>query len=72
MEVYVQKVKFGHLGKPGVSYFHYNLENGRYVQSYNDQPPAWDNTNHLTKQLYNDELNIEEPEFDFDDGDLPM
>ena len=72
VEVYVQKVKFKHLGKPGISNFHYNLENGRYVQAYNDQPPAWDNTNHLTKQLYNDELNIEEPEFDFDDGDLPM
>jgi len=72
VEVYVQKVKFRHLGKPGVSNFHYNLENGRYVQAYEDQSPEWTNENHLTKQLFNDRINQEDPKIDFDDGDLPM
>lgn len=47
VEVHVQKVKFRHLGTCGTAYFHYNLNNGRYVPYVQDVPPDWDNTSHL-------------------------
>ena len=47
VEVHVQKVKFRHLGTCGTAYFHYNLNNGRYVPYKQDVPPDWDNDSHL-------------------------
>lgn len=47
VEVHVQKVKFRHLGTCGTAYFHYNLNNGRYVPYVQDVIPEWDNTSHL-------------------------
>lgn len=47
VEVHVQKVKFRHLGTCGTAYFHYNLNNGRYVPYVQDVLPDWDNTSHL-------------------------
>lgn len=55
--VHVQKVKFRHLGYPGVASFHYNLHCGRYVpiqeSSSPDLPdvvPDYDNSNWLGKK----------------------
>lgn len=47
VEVHVQKVKFRHLGTCGTAYFHYNLNNGRYVPYVQDVLPEWDNDSHL-------------------------
>ena len=47
VEVHVQKVKFRHLGTCGTAYFHYNLNNGRYVPYVKDVLPEWDNASHL-------------------------
>lgn len=47
VEVHVQKVKFRHLGTCGTAYFHYNLNNGRYVPYKQDVLPEWDNDSHL-------------------------
>ena len=47
IEVHVQKVKFRHLGTCGTAYFHYNLNNGRYVPYVQDVLPDWDNDSHL-------------------------
>lgn len=47
VEVHVQKVKFRHLGTCGTAYFHYNLNNGRYVPYVQDVLPDWDNDSHL-------------------------
>ena len=47
VEVHVQKVKFRHLGTCGTAYFHYNLNNGRYVPYVQDVLPELDNTSHL-------------------------
>jgi len=41
--VYVQKVRFKHLGKTGHVKFKYNINNGRYSSVFED----WDNTNWL-------------------------
>ncbi len=48
VEIRVEKVKFRHLGEPGVAVMRYNPENGRYIPAVADLPPQWDNTNHLT------------------------
>ena len=47
VEVHVQKIKFRHLGTCGTAYFHYNLNNGRYVPYVQDVLPEWDNASHL-------------------------
>jgi len=47
VEVHVQKVKFRHLGTCGTAYFHYNLNNGRYVPFVQDVLPELDNDSHL-------------------------
>lgn len=65
VQVYVSKVKFRHLGTPGVATFKYNLNNGRYVP-YKDGDTAvfWDNSNHLmpnSTQQYN-EIKVEQLE----------
>lgn len=75
-EVYVQKVKFRHLGECGTAVFKYNINNGRYCPYTNGIEPAWDNTNHL---IEDSKRRAEEAEqaavFDFDDlpeDDLPF
>ena len=54
--VHVQKVKFRHLGQPGVSSFRYNQYNGRFVNfkeggtpDIPDGPVNWDNSCWITK-----------------------
>ena len=54
--VHVQKVKFRHLGEPGVASFKYNYHNGRFVPIVEgktpdlpDEIPAYDNDNWLAK-----------------------
>ena len=56
--VHVQKVKFRHLGQPGVAAFQYNTHCGRFVSivegKTSDLPneePKWDNSNWLVKKL---------------------
>jgi len=45
-EVYIEKVRFGHLGKRGMSEYAYNSQNGRYSNLVNDTP-MHDNSNWL-------------------------
>ena len=52
--VHVQKVKFRHLGQPGIASFEYNTHNGRFVNFEEgktaDLPRkevVWDNSNWL-------------------------
>ena len=56
--VHVQKVKFRHLGQPGVASFQYNTCCGRFVPMQEskspdipDEDPKWDNSNWLAKKL---------------------
>ena len=56
--VHVQKVKFRHLGQPGVAAFQYNTHCGRFVSIVEgktpdlpDKEPDWDNSNWLVKKL---------------------
>ena len=55
--IHVQKVKFRHLGQPGVASFQYNTHNGRFVPFVERATPdlpdpgvVWDNSNWLTNQ----------------------
>lgn len=50
VEVYVQKVKFRHLGECGTALFRYNLNNGRYTPYTDGIEPDWDNSNHLIEE----------------------
>lgn len=50
VEVYVQKVKFRHLGECGMALFKYNINNGRYTPFENGAEVNWDNSNHLVAQ----------------------
>ncbi len=54
--VHVQKVKFRHLGQPGIASFKYNFHNGRFVPIVEgktpdlpDEIPGYDNDNWLAK-----------------------
>ena len=54
--VHVQKVKFRHLGYPGVASFQYNTHNGRFVPMEEgktpdipNRDPVWDNSSWLMK-----------------------
>lgn len=68
VEIHVEKVKFRHLGQPGVAYMKYNLNNGRYTPCYTGQEPQWDNTNHLVEEeRRRAEEAAEAARFDFDD-----
>ena len=56
--VHVQKVKFRHLGQPGVASFQYNTCCGRFVSMQEskspdipDEDPKWDNSNWLAKKM---------------------
>lgn len=61
-EVYVQKVRFRHLGKKGMAKFKYNINNGRYVPVpiLTGEQPQWDNTNHLTEDIKTREIEASE------------
>ena len=64
--VHVQKVKFRHLGQPGVASFQYNTCCGRFVPMQEskspdipDEDPKWDNSNWLVKKMpVQGELNL--------------
>jgi len=64
--VYVQKVKFKHLGETGNATFKYNINNGRYVPYYESQDPIWDNSNHLINKITNQLKESERIELPFD------
>ena len=56
--VHVQKVKFRHLGQPGIASFQYNTCCGRFVPMQEskspdipDEDPKWDNSNWLAKKM---------------------
>ena len=56
--VHVQKVKFRHLGQPGIASFKYNYHNGRFVPIVEgktpdipDEVPNYDNENWLVRKL---------------------
>ena len=56
--VHVQKVKFRHLGQPGIASFQYNTCCGRFVPMQEskspdipDEDPKWDNSNWLVKKV---------------------
>lgn len=47
-DVYIQKVKFKHLGHIGKVKFRYNINNGRFVEVEDETDnPKWDNENHF-------------------------
>lgn len=50
VEVHIQKVKFRHLGEPGLALFKYNINNGRYVPYNGGFAIDWDNSNHLHEE----------------------
>lgn len=64
--VYVQKVKFKHLGETGNATFKYNINNGRYVPYYESQDPIWDNSNHLINKITNQLKESERIELPFE------
>ena len=56
--VHVQKVKFRHLGQPGIASFQFNTHCGRFVPIVEsktpdlpNEEPKWDNSNWLSKKL---------------------
>ena len=64
--VHVQKVKFRHLGQPGVASFQYNTHCGRFVSIVEgktpdlpDKDPDWDNSNWLVKKLEEKAVQLE-------------
>ena len=68
VEVYVQKVKFRHLGECGTALFKYNLNNGRYTPYTDGIEPNWDNSNHLIEEEKRRALDAAEAaRFDWDD-----
>ena len=68
VEIKIEKVKFRHLGMPGIAYMKYNLNNGRYTPYYNEIEPNWDNTNHLVEEEHRRQHKAAETaRFDFDD-----
>lgn len=67
-EIYVQKVKYRHLGQGGVAKFKYNLFNSRYTPYEDNIPPLWDNENYLSQKANNAGMDsIFEPNTEFDD-----
>ena len=64
--VHVQKVKFRHLGQPGVASFQYNTHCGRFVSIVEgktpdlpNEEPKWDNSNWLVKKLEDKTMQME-------------
>lgn len=72
VEIRIEKVKFRHLGEPGVALMKYNHNNGRYTPYYPEQEPQWDNTNHLVEEeRRRAQEAAEAAHFDFDDWMRP-
>lgn len=66
VEVHIQKVKFRHLGEPGLALFRYNINNGRYVPYNGGFAIDWDNSNHLHEESKRQAEEMEESSrFDF-------
>lgn len=66
VEVHIQKVKFRHLGEPGLALFKYNINNGRYVPYNGGFAIDWDNSNHLHEESKRQAEEMEEvSRFDF-------
>lgn len=66
VEVHIQKVKFRHLGEPGLALFKYNINNGRYVPYNGGFAIDWDNSNHLHEESKRQAEEMEESSrFDF-------
>ena len=64
--VHVQKVKFRHLGQPGVAAFQYNTHCGRFVPIVEgktpdlpNEEPKWDNSNWLVRKLGEKRVQLE-------------
>lgn len=71
VDIHVQKVKFKHLGEPGLVEMNYNYNNGRY-EDFNYSIDIWDNTNWLDAK---EQLHISsgiEPEFNSNDEQMPF
>jgi twinkle protein len=56
--VHVQKVKFRHLGQPGVASFRFSTHNSRFnpivegkTPDLPDEEPQWDNSNWLAQKM---------------------
>lgn len=65
VQVYIQKVKFRHLGHTGMVEFRNNHNNGRYQEMNGGAVMSWDNTNKLT--------HVPEEDFDYPIGsDIPF
>lgn len=56
-EVYVQKMKYEHLGAQGMVELRYNMNNGRFNNQYGD----WDNSNWLIPTTEQPVINYSEP-----------
>lgn len=69
VEVYVQKVKFRHLGECGMALFKYNVNNGRYTPYVNGEEPSWDNENHLLRAAREQRKEAEDAAVLFDADD---
>jgi len=54
-EVYIQKMKYEHLGQQGMVRLRYNMNNGRFNNIYGD----WDNSNWLIPNGAQETINIE-------------
>lgn len=59
VSVFVQKVKFKHLGTTGRADFKYNINNGRYTPETIASTVDWDNSNWLKNRLAHLHLNNE-------------
>ena len=64
--VHVQKVKFRHLGEPGVASFRFSTHNSRFnaivegkTPDLPDKEPDWDNSNWLAKKLEEKAVQLE-------------
>lgn len=71
VDIHVQKVKFKHLGEPGLISMNYNYNNGRF-EDLNDSIDIWDNTNWLDKQIEIQVNNYEKYEDYEEKDDMPF
>lgn len=76
IKVYIQKVKFKHLGEPGVCQWKYNINNGRFEVDKGFDID-WDNRNYLKKSIEDIPKLVPVPtnfNFDFekDESDVPF
>lgn len=72
VDVYVKKVKFKHLGSPGIATFRYNINNGRYspYDEMNISDFKWDNENHLINKINKAEVDSQTSFFDIGMSDF--